>query len=331
MVVAFHFLHRGQVPGWIEDHAPAPVEAVARYGYLGVHLFFIISGFVIFMSAEGATVRSFTASRVARLYPALWVAAPLTALVAWTTASPFFQVSMHQLLANLTLVPQWFAIEFVDGSYWSLAVELQFYLLMIAIIGLGWMPRIEALLAGWLCLTVVDLIRPIYPLQFWMDVNWAPFFGAGICCFLIRRHGTSTMRWSLLAACYLLALATLLRAATHPDHAVVQWQDVAVPVTVVTVFFALFVAIASDRWRGAASPLAMWAGLLTYPVYLLHQNIGYMLLAAAKRAGMPYGLALGVTVVVIVSAAWGIHRFVESPLGPALRRLLAAPRLTAAA
>lgn len=49
------------------------INVVTRYGYLGVELFFIISGFVIPMTAYGRTTEDFVASRFSRLFPAYWV------------------------------------------------------------------------------------------------------------------------------------------------------------------------------------------------------------------------------------------------------------------
>ena len=46
------------------------LHQLSRYGYLGVELLFIISGFVILMTAYNRTIQSFVASQVARLYPA---------------------------------------------------------------------------------------------------------------------------------------------------------------------------------------------------------------------------------------------------------------------
>ncbi len=127
-VVAFHYLSRGPRAGWMDNALFPAVDAIARYGYLGVHLFFMISGFVSLLSAQGATPRSFVASRVARLYPALWVAATITALTASMIGDSRFMVSLPQYLANLSMFPHWFHVPYVDGAYWSLAVELHFYI-----------------------------------------------------------------------------------------------------------------------------------------------------------------------------------------------------------
>src|SRR3954466_2589137 len=81
-VLSFHYTGI-RTPFW---GAPAHVvfpslNQVTRYGYLGVELFFIISGFVILMTAYGRSIESFSASRVARLFPAYWTAILLTFLL----------------------------------------------------------------------------------------------------------------------------------------------------------------------------------------------------------------------------------------------------------
>lgn len=80
LVVFFHYGNRGPRAGWMPGGVVDWVDAWARYGYLGVHLFFIISGFVILMSAQGIQARQFVAARVARLVPAFWTSVLLTTL-----------------------------------------------------------------------------------------------------------------------------------------------------------------------------------------------------------------------------------------------------------
>lgn len=176
-VVLFHFLYRGQQDDWITDRVGPLLSEIARYGYLGVDLFFIISGYVVFSSAQGVSVRGFVASRVARLYPAYWVAVCMTAGLAWALASPLFSVSPRDVLINLTmlmhLLPLRLGVELVDGAYWSLAVELQFYLLTVVVLWTGTMARIEGLLAGWLLLSLVVFVRRMYLPTLWLALDWA--------------------------------------------------------------------------------------------------------------------------------------------------------------
>jgi len=322
MVLAYHYLTRGQAAGWIEAAPPAAVDHLSRYGYLGVQLFFMISGFVIFMSAQGATLRSFAASRAARLYPALWVAAPLTATVAWALQDARFQVSLPTLLANLTLLPHWLGIDFVDGSYWSLAVEVQFYLMIALILQARWLPHIEKLLIPWLLLCALDMVRPVYPLERWLVVSYAPYFSAGICAYLIRQHGLDIPRVVLMGVSYILALGDSLRGAVKVRTLEHIPLDDAFVLLIITLFFVLFIGIASGRrllppWRWTA-----WAGTLTYPVYLLHQNLGYMLIGLTHQHHWPLWASVGLSTALVVVSACLLHQWVERPLGPWLRRHL---------
>ena len=50
------------------------IANVTKYGYLGVNLFLLISGFVILVSSDGKSPRQFVISRIVRLYPTYWVA-----------------------------------------------------------------------------------------------------------------------------------------------------------------------------------------------------------------------------------------------------------------
>jgi peptidoglycan/LPS O-acetylase OafA/YrhL len=322
-VVAFHYLWRGQLGGWVGATAPAWVGQVASFGDLGVHLFFIISGFVIFMSAQGATVREFFASRAGRLFPALWVAAPLTAGLAWLSQDDHFQVDLRTLLINLSLVPQYFHVEFVDGAYWSLAVELQFYLLIALVIAMGKLHRMELLLSIWLLLSIANWLRPVFPLQFWLAVHWAPFFSAGILAFMVRKSGLSRDRGLLYLACWILAvLYTYKPSAAGAPHTPEQMQHALIAGLVVSGFFVLFALIAFGRLSLRASALTRWAGLLTYPVYLLHQNIGYMGIEALAQRGIGLLPAAAAMTVLAIAAALVINRLVERPLGGWMRRQL---------
>ncbi|WP_310460194.1 acyltransferase [Sphaerotilus sp.] len=322
-VVAFHFLHRGQQGGWLVDPVLPWLQSAASLGHLGVHLFFMVSGFVILMTAEGATVRSFIASRVSRLYPAFWVGVLLTAAVAWWSGSTVFAVTPVQVLVNLTMVPQWVQVEFVDGAYWSLAVELQFYLLVIALLHFGQMRRVEWWIAAWLLVSSVNAVRRMYPLEFWLDARWAPLFAAGMLFYRISRKGWNGRRYLLLLWAFSLTLWYGWSGAVESKlgHEVVGLGLPLVVVLCLTLFHAVFLAIISGWWTVRASPLVYWFGALTYPVYLLHQNIGYLALTAPLAVWQALDFHLRVLLVVagVVGMSWLVNRWIERPLSKRLR------------
>lgn len=321
-VVAFHYLSRSPRVGWMPGALSPSIDAVARYGYLGVHLFFVISGFVILMSAQSASPRQFVASRVARLYPALWVAASLTAGTAWLLGDQAFQVSLPVYLINLSMVPHWFGTPAVDGAYWSLFVELHFYLYVWIALKLRLLHKTEWLLMAWLAISLVNAIRPAWPVELWLNAKWAPLFAAGGVYYLMRMQGITPRRIGMLLVSYLLALfyarptATLTGPeATGPVNAWVVWG-------VITAVYLVFLLIALDRWRMPASRLTRLAGALTYPVYVVHQVFGAMVYQRVQSALKSAPVALFVTVFMVALISWAIHRGVEKTTGPRLRRWL---------
>lgn len=127
-VVLYHF---GAYPEGALGQAPSTAAPelfhIAKYGAYGVDLFFVISGFVILMSGWGRTPAQFIASRIARLYPAYWVAVLLTSiLVIGSGSTPF---DPQKILVNLTMLQSAYNIGHVDPVYWTLFVELHFYVL----------------------------------------------------------------------------------------------------------------------------------------------------------------------------------------------------------
>jgi peptidoglycan/LPS O-acetylase OafA/YrhL len=322
MVLAFHFLFRGQDAHWVLDPVSPALAEWTRYGYLGVELFFMISGFVILMSARGRGAWQFVVHRAARLFPALWICACLTSGLAWYVGSAEFGVTPRQFLLNLTLLPQWFGVEFVDGAYWSLAVEVQFYLMVTLGLATGGLSNLSVVITGWLLLSTVNLLRPIYLLEQFLVVQWAPFFVAGALCYLIRADGVRARWMALLVWTYGLALLY----ATDPH--VLQWlplqgrpRDPLIVALLVTLFFQVLLMVSLGLWTARASRLGAWAGALTYPVYLLHQNVGYLLLRQWREDIPAFSVRLLLLFAVVVCAAHLIREHVERPLGAWLVRL----------
>ena len=138
VVVLFHYTFRGYAADQLSPvHYPL-LENIFKYGNLGVELFFIISGYVVLMSAYNKTVRQFFISRVVRLYPAFWVACTITFGVMYLFGpakgtpgwSIFIDASVKKYMMNMTMLQQFFGAGDLDGVYWTLSYEIIFYFLI---------------------------------------------------------------------------------------------------------------------------------------------------------------------------------------------------------
>ena len=333
IVVGFHYFHAGVRDGSIQGQQSPVLYHVFSYGYVGVHLFFMISGYVIMMTAQNSSVRRFIASRVSRLMPAFWVCMTLTVLIELAApAAPFKPESWAQYAANLTMLPQVFGQNLVDGAYWSLAVEINFYFWIGVAIATGQLKRIETLLILWLGLSLVNFIRPMYTVEIVTSAQWAPLFAAGAFFFLVRQSGWTTRRRLALLGCAALAcmylwrengqadsLEQLLALDDSPNNLVIE--------AILLSYFAFFYWMIRRKVPIEPSTWSDLSGRLTYPLYLIHQNAGYALFSLAATSGViaSWGMTL-VTLGMIALAllvAWAVNVGVEQKLGPVLRKWIA--------
>src|SRR5690606_38058858 len=119
-VLLYHFTATSTVAsywGTIPERAFPVLNEVTRYGWLGVELFFMISGFVILLSADGRGVAGFVASRVGRLFPAYWACIVVTVALqrVWSGGR---QTTLFETLVNLTMVQDLFEVTGVQVVFW---------------------------------------------------------------------------------------------------------------------------------------------------------------------------------------------------------------------
>jgi len=320
-VLIFHFAFRGAAADGLSPLLYTPIAGVAKYGYMGVDLFFMISGFVIMMSAQAESVGKFALSRLTRLYPALWICCSATFLVILLADTTRFPTSLQTYLINMTLLAGSTGTTFVDGSYWSLGVELRFYVLVAIVILIGQIRNAEKFIYGWLLIAVITQFMPMPWIENKLIIKFTPYFVAGAIFYFIRQQGPTTLRCAAIIVSWLLALSRALAArAEQVDHYAVTHSE-AVVCLMTTAFFLVFAAIAL-RLTGRLG-MRRWPvlGALTYPLYLIHQTIGYLFITALYPTVNQHVLFWS-TVALSLLVAYVISRYLERPLARALRVVL---------
>lgn len=149
----------------------------------------------------------------------------------------------------------------------------------------------------------------------------AGFFAAGILFSRLHSGDRKWTVWLLLVASCALSIATTLKGLAWLEAAYSDRFSSASAVPVVLLGYALF-AVAAFSERPVLRPAFLATlGALTYPVYLLHQHIGYI--AFRHLDGMlPGSMQLVLVVLAVLILAWLIWYFVERPLIPWLRHQL---------
>ncbi|GAA1489884.1 acyltransferase family protein [Brachybacterium sacelli] len=301
-VVAFHYLYNGIKNGKVQGITHEPVIALAQYGYLGVNLFFMISGFVITQSVRGKTARQFAVGRALRLYPAFWIAVLITSGFALVLGGERMGVDPYQVLVNLTMIPTLLGQPFVDGVYWTLLYELSFYAAVFLLVLLRQNDRVAALMPGWaIVMGVVSQLDPHLAANTPFLGGYFGYFAAGAVIAAIADSGWSLYRAAGLVAAYVTVL---------PYH-----DPVLSALT--TVLFAVMLVTLVPAVRGWRLPGSATAGALTYPLYLVHAHIGYMLLTRFATEENKW-IVYPVTVAFVLSLAYLLHVTVEK--NPRTRR-----------
>ncbi|WP_197277327.1 acyltransferase family protein [Sphingomonas profundi] len=303
-VVLFHLTTRFDR---LYGHASPPLIAVP-WGHYGVQFFFGLSGFVIFMTLERTRhAADFVVSRVSRLYPAYWAAVLLTTAAVAIGPLPDLRHDAGTVLVNLTMVQGFLGLPYVDGVYWTLAIELAFYACMLGLFVARLLDRIEWVLIGWLGLKWLWWWLPdlSYAAGMLLVQDNIPFFAIGICAYRLHVGEAGIARVLPVLAC---ALATI------------GWIEGAESLLVATLVAATFLGCATGRlawlrWR----PLA-WLGGISYPLYLLHESIGFVLLAAMKSAAVPTDAAILIALLAALALGWAVSVAVERPALRLIRR-----------
>lgn len=278
-------------------------------GALGVQFFFMISGFVIFMTLERCGhLLEFWTRRIARLYPSYIVCMAITFLVVAAIGPVEFSSGLADLPANLFFLTPFVAgAKFVEPAYWSLIVELQFYF-WIGIIFAVSAKRFNSL---WTAFCAVALV-------FWMIgnlphlhvfgsfarnvllVTYLPEFTFGILCYrLLSRNYSGAWLLGCASLGLYLAVARDASLASHSAHAAMA---------------GAFVLFLMGKLDFLCQRPILFAGAISYPFYLLHQYVGVSLIGALTRKwAVPDLVAAMFAVFFCGVLAFLVHRWVELP------------------
>ena len=311
---------------------PAMLAPFTWFGWVGVEIFFVISGYVIAVSADGVAMMAFLRRRALRLAPAAWLCASVTALVMLVVFPTPAATIIARWLAALAFYP---VAAPIDPSYWTLAVECAFYVLVAACLARDGRnaARMETIalalgaasIAFWIVVRATGWRAEDTLGNVALNLTLLPhgiFFALGIMLSAIRVRGVTPVR---VGAVGLLAAAAFHEVGFHALTMIAVPGIVADPRWPVLTFgLAIAVLVVAPSLQRPLATLGagrlMTVGLMTYPLYLIHQNVAAALIVLLVRAGMTAWWAMALSVAIVVGLAWAITQTAE----PAVRGWLAA-------
>ncbi len=328
LVTLYHLAYLSRLADPLRDDLGA-IRPLAASGWVGVQIFFVISGFVIaFSASKGSGAGAFVRGRAARLYPAAWICASVTMSLGVRAASG------GDYLRSMLL---WPVGPWVSGVYWTLAVETSFYSLVaitLARRGPSALPRLAVGLGSvsalyWIVRIVAELRTGS------SDWLFGPFnyfaghllllrsgclFAIGMLLFdAAARNDLGRWRWiAMFALCGFLSIlhhahTVAIEEGTVPTSflfAPLLWLTTVLMLLAAVVWNTPLAAVLSRRAR-----LVRALGLLTYPLYLIHSELGEWVIDHSRALGAWVSLALAIAVVLAAAA-------LVLPLEGAIRRAL---------
>lgn len=314
------------------------LRTLSSAGFFGVDIFFVISGAVMAENTRplvsGAqTAMRFIALRFSRVYAGWWPFFFLYAIV--------FRADLAQknLLGSLILAPIGL-LAYLTPVVWTLSLELYFYLVLGAVLGLP-RARPSQAVAIWgavvLAYSSWAYAQKLFTPSRFNDMSllhsffFSPLvleFVAGflLCNALRQRPSTMVWPWALLS----LAMGTLATVYQHTGNLVASglagffhWPERAILLGA-TACGLVACAILMPPWQGGLSKIMQWLGNASYTLYLGHMLVFQLFYLVLHRTGwidwagafVWYFVSLA---VVLISSA--LHYcFVEHPLHRAARR-----------
>ncbi len=331
-IACYHLDRYGPIPVAVDPALPEPLEWLLKHSWVGVQFFFVIAGFVAAYSLRGARITpsyvvNFALRRLIRLGSPYWVVAILVAglnvlAIRWLGDDSLAgDVPWSRFFSQLLFLPDIIGYENLSAGMWFVAIDLQFGMLLLILLGIaGWLCRGRPA-GSWLDqLALLVLIVPLAMLalfHFNLDSDnemWAHYFfhltafGAVVWWVLEGRLSASVF-WAYLSM-MLLGLALYWR-----------WEVAIASIAGVT----LYAAARSGAMAWSGGRLLQYLGRISYSLFLIHYlaqwivlTLGYRLTGTQPVAGM---LWMVLAMVTSLAAAHALHILVEQPANRLARRL----------
>lgn len=281
-----------------------------EYGKLGVYLFFIISGFVIYFSLQKG-IKDYIVSRFLRLFPLFWVCCTITYLVTvmYGVNLPFKNYLVSMLMFNDGKIAS-----MVDGSYWTLTFELLFYFYIGVFVWLFSTKKLEWFYASWLAVSFFSFFFAVDQNIFakLLSVRFAPYFVfGGVLALIIDRFAISDAKTKIIY------IGTLISSSLLPLYISNRLRDQQGVITnftgsfepnemiIIELFFVLiplvvYLARYSFFNTKKFTKICFILGGITYPLYLLHWKIGDTIISQYHEYTKVTILSVSVAVILVI-------------------------------
>jgi len=314
------------------------INPIVSVGWIGVQIFFVISGFVIIYSANGVSALDFARKRFLRLFPGVLICASVGVLFLFLDGIDFVEVAI-KFVNSIIFSPKG---PWVANSYWTLSVEIVFYGLIFLIIMANMTARTqffsELLLMVSMVFWIGEITFPHFmenpPVLFTLNnltqrllLQYGCFFSLGITFWLSNQFGWTARRLIVLVLDLIVCIIAIMGEVDHAS----KWFGFAQSKSLALAIFAgsMVLFYASIHWNliisaalgRLAGPVKL-AGRATYPLYLMHQPVGETVMHYLASRGVDPFPALGIAIGLSLTLAFIVASILEPRMRAAISRMI---------
>ena len=280
------------------------MRSMWSFAWSGVEIFFVISGFVIPYGLLGTKFKisnygGFLKKRFVRIEPAYLVSIVVVLLLNYFSTlvtlyeGDGFSISPVQLGLHIGYLVDIFGNEWLNPAYWTLAVELQYYLLIGVLIALWNLKNKYITIVSLLAFLLLSFL-PSISIRFF---SYTDVFTIGIIGAFYKKEWISRSLFLLLT----IGIAAVI----FVNHGMIIFA--------VTLISAVIIAFLDTLTNNRA---LLFLGNISYSLYLLHIPVGGRIVNLAKRFETNEVIKVLVVLVALgfsIFVAWIFYRLIEKP------------------
>ena len=314
LLVAFsHWIF--EVPSLFQSGLPNLMLPLAKVGGVGVPIFFIVSGYVISLTAANrASSLRFAYARFVRLFPGLLVSMVVVLVVGQRFITPYSR-PLESFFASISLTYNIFEIQPLTTVLWTIIAEIKFYFAIAVILLIHnksfQKPFLILSLLAVLLILQATGAAGVYSYIDGQLLEATKYFLLGISLYFftrqLRKRSGIALSFGVLCTIYYLQIL-------GSDNFSIS--DGIISFSIVLIMFSSFVQF-PDRLTVIANTL----GLASYPIYLVHTHLGTAIINILKaRVENVTFIFLG-SIIALTLLCIGINLFAEKPLQRAMKRI----------
>lgn len=284
------------------------------WGCLAIVTFFMLSGFLVYDEAV-RSVRpiKYFFKRCCRLFPVLWAAIIITLLfeiMLFPSAIP----TLKEIILNFTGCPQILGARYVDGAYWTLQYEFVFLIWITLSIMLN--KLLKKSVADYIIVFLVIISIFIYAIQFLspdtdiallrllMMPEYIGVFSLGYFTNKFFQMEKRLKMEPIIAICWLSCFIWL--AFERLIFLLINW------------FIVIYIVYKKERSfinrKNIITTVFVKVASFSYPLYLIHQNVGYCVINVLIKNGCDSEVILIIPILVSVIIAFMLNTLIEKPI-----------------